>query len=111
MNWRPLQSLEQLEEIKRLSHQQKILIYKHSTTCGVSSMALKNLERSWNDAEMQHLTPYFLDLHTYRPVSNQVADDFQVRHESPQVLVIEAGKAIYHTSHHYINYQDLQELA
>lgn len=111
MNWNQLNELQQLEEIKNISAQQKVLIFKHSTTCGVSAMALKNLEKTWQENEMQSMKLYLLDLKKHREISNQIEADFQVMHESPQVLLIEKGKAIYNASHHYIDYEALKELA
>ncbi|MGB0521935.1 MAG: bacillithiol system redox-active protein YtxJ [Flammeovirgaceae bacterium] len=111
MNWKTINSEASLEEVKAASHKQRILIFKHSTRCSISAMALNRMERAWNESEMQGLTPYFLDLIAYRPISNKVAADFGVQHESPQVLVIENGECIYNTSHMGINYQELKQFA
>lgn len=104
IHWNQLNDLSQLEEIKMLSTQQKVLIFKHSTTCGISAMALKAFERAWENTDMAHTKPYYLDLKAHRVISNQIEADFQVRHESPQVLLIDHGKVIYHASHHEIDY-------
>lgn len=111
MQWHQLQDLEQLEEIKNISSTKRVLIFKHSTTCGVSAMALRGLERAWEEAEMTAIAPYYLDLKKYRSLSNQIAMDFQIIHESPQVLVISNGEAIYHASHSDIDYETLREYA
>jgi bacillithiol system protein YtxJ len=72
-------------------------------------MVLKRLERSWNDQEMDGIDIYFLDLISYREISNLIATTFDVQHESPQVLVISAGKCAYHASHMEINYNTLKD--
>jgi bacillithiol system protein YtxJ len=108
MKWKALTSITQLEEIKEISQQQPILIFKHSTRCSISATALSRLERAWKDEEMMTLTPYFLDLIAYRPISNAIADMFDVVHQSPQVLVIHKGKCVYHTSHLDIAYTYLK---
>lgn len=88
------------------------MIFKHSTRCSISSMALDRLERSWSDTEMQALQPYFLDLISYRDTSGEVARVLQVEHQSPQLLLLKNGEVVYHTSHMGISYQQLkQELA
>ncbi len=107
MNWNPITSPAHLEQLIEVSHQKQVIIFKHSTRCSVSSMALNRLERSWNASEMEAVTPYFLDLIAHRSLSNQIASTFGVEHESPQVLVIEKGDCIYHASHMGINYQEL----
>jgi bacillithiol system protein YtxJ len=72
-------------------------------------MALDRLERSWDESDMQMVKPYFLDLITYRNVSNQIADVFDVEHESPQVLIIENEKSIYDQSHMGIQYEAIKD--
>jgi bacillithiol system protein YtxJ len=109
MNWNKITQPSDLEEIVKLSNTQKVLVFKHSTTCSISAMALSRLERAWKDAEMQHIKPYYLDLLSYRSLSNQIAQDFGVKHESPQVLLIEKGKCIFNDSHGAISYQAIKE--
>ena len=109
MQWQQLQTPQELEAIISKSFEQPVLIFKHSTRCPVSSMALDRLERAWSDEEMQALAPYFLDLISYRNVSAEVANTLQVEHESPQLLLVKNGEAVYHTSHMGINYQQLKK--
>ena len=111
MNWIKLTSEDELNQIKTLSEQGKVLIFKHSTRCSISSMALSRLERAWKDDEMKGVKPYFLDLIAYRNLSNRIAEEFGVQHESPQVLMIEKGKCIYHDSHSGISYQEIKNKA
>lgn len=96
--WQVLSSLEQLEEIKKESADQLVVIYKHSTTCSISGMAMNRLERNWKES-LAHVKIYYLDLLTYRSISNAIAETFQVYHESPQILIIKDGHAIYDASH------------
>ena len=109
MNWIPLQTAEQLTELEALSHQQPVLIFKHSTRCSISSTALARLERQWKPEQVGELTPYFLDLIAYRPISAQIADLFQVEHESPQLLLIHQGKCLYNASHFDISFEALRD--
>ncbi|WP_299456176.1 bacillithiol system redox-active protein YtxJ [uncultured Microscilla sp.] len=111
VNWSVLTDEATIGKIKEASRQGKVLIFKHSTRCGISANVLYDLESAWITDEMEGLTPYYLDLIRYREVSNQVAQTFGVMHQSPQVLVIENGKCIYHTSHRAINYGGLKQLA
>ncbi|MCS6968339.1 MAG: bacillithiol system redox-active protein YtxJ [Cytophagales bacterium] len=109
MNWNRLTAASQLEVLKKNSHQHPVLIFKHSTRCSISHAALNRLERCWDAARVHGLMPYYLDLIAYRDVSNQIANDFGVKHQSPQVLLIFQGKCIYHASHFDINFEDLVE--
>lgn len=107
MDWNRITSVADLETVKQVSYQQPALIFKHSTRCSISDAALNRLERRWDAARAGNLVPYFLDLIAYRTVSNQIAEDFGVRHESPQVLLIHQGRCIYHASHFDIHFDEL----
>ncbi|HVW95371.1 MAG TPA: bacillithiol system redox-active protein YtxJ [Mucilaginibacter sp.] len=96
MKWTPLESAEQVNAIK--NHQGYSLIFKHSTRCSISMMAKKRFELDW-DLLPEDMTLYFLDLIKYRDLSNQVASDFFVHHESPQLLMIKDGECVLDVSH------------
>jgi bacillithiol system protein YtxJ len=106
MNWIVLTEEKQLEQIKEQSKQQPIVVFKHSTKCAASSMAKNRLERETPPADTAF---YFLDLLRYRPLSNKIAADFHVHHESPQILIIRNGECVYEESHNGINMQDIAE--
>ncbi|MCI2228465.1 bacillithiol system redox-active protein YtxJ [Polaribacter sp. MSW13] len=101
LNWIPLTSIEQLDEIKELSKSTSILIFKHSTRCGISSMVIKRFEALFKE-EHQNLKVYYLDLLNYRTISDEIGYSFQVMHQSPQLLVIKKGVSVYQTSHYDI---------
>lgn len=107
MNWNQLQSVEQLNLINSESQTQPILLFKHSTRCSISSTALSRLERKWQDSDSQKLKPYYLDLLQHREVSNAIANNYGVEHQSPQVLVISKGKCVYSATHLEIFYEEL----
>jgi len=96
MNWIKLNSEEQLAEIKQKSATVPQVIFKHSTRCSTSAMVLNRIERS---ATPENIDFYYLDLISYRALSNKIADDFHVFHESPQILLIKNGECIYDESH------------
>ncbi len=107
MNWNKLTTDDQLDLIKEESNRSPVLIFKHSTSCSISHMALSRMERNWND----HLgvKPYYLDLLAYKPISNKIESVFGVEHESPQVLLIRNGECIYDASHMAISFAGLQQ--
>ncbi len=98
LTWIPLTSVDQLIEIEQNSCKRPQIIFKHSTTCGISSMVLRSF-RSTYFLEENQADLYFLDLQRYREVSNEVANKFQVYHQSPQLLIIKSGIAVAHESH------------
>ncbi|CCH51377.1 hypothetical protein BN8_00297 [Fibrisoma limi BUZ 3] len=107
MNWNKLTSEEQLDGIRHESAQHPVLIFKHSTTCSISAMALSRMERNWN--EQAGIKPYYLDLQANRSVSNKIANEFGVEHESPQVLLIRNGECVYDASHMAISFDGLRQ--
>lgn len=107
MNWNSLTSIEQLEELDKISSDKLVVIFKHSTRCSISAASLNRLERKWDPKETTGIEPYFLDLITYRDVSNAIAERYAVSHQSPQVLVIKNGSSVYDNSHLGISYEEL----
>lgn len=110
MNWKTLDHTDTIEEIREISGMRPVLIFKHSTRCGVSSMALNRLERDWHEDEMSSLSAFFLDLVRHRNVSNAISETFQIPHQSPQVLIIKDGKCIFDTSHMGISYREIKNM-
>ena len=106
INWIELTDLGQLNEIMDLSHEQPVAIFKHSTRCSISRMALKQFE---NEFDLEgSVTPYFLDLLNHRDISNEIATRFEVYHQSPQLLLIKEGKSVYDASHSDIDAAELK---
>jgi bacillithiol system protein YtxJ len=103
MNWTLLESAEQISDIKQ--HQGYSVIFKHSTRCSISLMVKKRFELDW-DKLPQDMPVYFLDLIKYRELSGQVASDFQVYHESPQLLLIKDGECILDLSHGHVSVEE-----
>lgn len=100
ISWNILDSVEKLDEIIALSNSPEVdavAIFKHSTRCSISSISLKRFELDY--VANPRVPIYFLDLLRYRPISNLVAQTFDVEHESPQLLLIKNGKCILHDSH------------
>ncbi len=104
--WIALNSLDQLSEIAERSKSKTQLIFKHSTTCGVSRMVINMFTENYDFSE-EDFDLYYLDLHAHREVSNETGYKFQVLHQSPQLLVIKKGVAEAHASHGAISEVDL----
>ncbi|TXE17483.1 bacillithiol system redox-active protein YtxJ [Psychroserpens burtonensis] len=104
--WQALTEVAQLAEIEKQSQTKTQVIFKHSTTCGISKMAMKQFVSAYNlDA---NLDLHYLDLLSYREVSNEVGYKFQVIHQSPQLVIIKNGTTVGHASHGAIGELDLE---
>jgi bacillithiol system protein YtxJ len=99
MNWITLDNVAQLDEIVEKSNEKPQLIFKHSTRCSVSTFAKRILTSEYTDAVDEKMDIYYLDLIAFRDVSNAIEDKFSVMHQSPQVILIKNGKAVYNASH------------
>jgi len=108
MDWIDLTNVSQLAEIKEQSKVKPQLIFKHSTRCSISGVAKSRLERN-NPPE--NVDFYFLDLIKNRDISNKIAEEFSVFHESPQVLLIKNGECVYDESHSGISMDEIEEQA
>ena len=106
MHWIQLTYEEQLGQIITRSQNRPQVIFKHSTRCSISSLALQRLQKEQLPADIDF---YFLDLITYRDVSNKTAQMFGVTHESPQVLLIRDGHCVFDESHLGIQMNDILE--
>lgn len=104
LNWHELTSVDQLLEL--MDSDEKVLIFKHSTRCPVSAMALNQLESTWS---IVNDNIYFLDLLAHRDVSNKIAEELHVVHQSPQAIVFKNREVIYHDSHSNISTRAIEK--
>ena len=108
-NWLKLEDVNQLNDIVEKSNSKTQVIFKHSTRCGISKMAIKQLEQDFaslsNDIDF-----YYLDLLNYRPISLEIANKFNVEHQSPQVVVVKNEEVVKFASHGDINAIDFNAL-
>ena len=98
MSWIQLDNLSGIDSIKDASNSKPQVIFKHSTRCGISASAKRRMDGGLENLSEQ-FDVHFLDLISYRDVSNEIASTFGVRHQSPQVLLIHQGESVYDASH------------
>ncbi len=105
--WIQLDSLEMLEQVDAESYKQPVAILKHSTSCGISRMVLRQFEKDY-DLEPDSVKLYFLDLLRFREISNRIASKFNVPHESPQLIILKDGKVVHDSSHSAIEVNSIK---
>lgn len=102
MSWKPLNTPTQWEAILSASYEQPQVVFKHSTRCSISSMALNRFEQA--ELFKKDVLPcWYLDLIEHRNISDLIASDTKIQHESPQCLLLQEGKVTYAASHGMIN--------
>ena len=103
-----LDEMEQFDEIDEISQTKPVVLFKHSTRCSISRMALKQFETEFNFPK-EKIDWYLLDLLNHRDLSNEIASKYNVVHQSPQIVVIRNGKAVFNESHDSISAEDLKQ--
>lgn len=104
MIWKNINSIDTIQDI--YTSNDTCILFKHSTRCPVSSMAKRNLEQDKNLIPDETVI-YYLDLIAYRDISNAIAELWEVRHESPQLLIVRGDTCLYNASHSDIEMQDI----
>ncbi len=107
-NWIALNDVQQLQTIADNKERVSVL-FKHSTRCIISKTVLKEIENKHRDIS-DKIDFYYLDLLNFRPISLEIAERFDVAHQSPQLLVISNGSVLKHASHNEAVSIELQEL-
>ena len=104
--WKKIESEKDLDLAVEKSFQEKVLIFKHSTRCFISKTVLRSFEKQMESAD-QNQAYYFLDLIAHRDISNEIESRFDVTHQSPQLVVLENGKATKNASHQSIDLEHI----
>lgn len=100
--WKSMTKTEDITEALENSYQQKVVVFKHSTRCFISKTVLRHFEKECKEATPPYQF-YFLDLIAHRDLSNQIAQDWAVVHQSPQIIVLENGQVTHNASHNNIS--------
>lgn len=106
IHWKTISSPEMADAAIQASHEHPIVIFKHSTTCPISGIAKMRLEGDW---DLENLPAYYVDVKSDRQSSLHIAEALEVHHESPQMIVVSNGEAVYDTSHLDINIQEVHD--
>lgn len=107
--WDGVTEPSQLDDILKESKNRPQLIYKHSHRCSVCFVAKGNLERASGNIQ-KHSDMHFLNVVHNRESSDRIATELDVRHESPQVILVDDGEVIWHASHGNIDDDKIMEV-
>jgi bacillithiol system protein YtxJ len=103
--WQNLNNNSSIQQIILDSDKVPQIIFKHSTRCSISSMALNRFEREWDPEVKAQL--HYLDLIAFRSLSNEIAEKLNVEHQSPQVILLINGSVYYTASHNGISANEI----
>lgn len=107
--WNQLRSVSDWKNVLESTTEKPILLLKHSTRCSISQMALDRFNRSWKEEDSELFTPYYLDLLEHRDVSNAIAEDTGVEHQSPQAILISRKQPLHSETHQAIRLEHFRD--
>ncbi len=107
--WHKIESENDLITAIENSNIKNVIIFKHSTRCIISKTVLKNFENEAENSNTENLDFYYLDLLNYRNISNEIAEQFNITHQSPQVILIKNEEAVYNASHDGISLETIKQ--
>ncbi|MRI68222.1 bacillithiol system redox-active protein YtxJ [Gracilibacillus thailandensis] len=103
MEIKNIDSVEQFKQI--VEENQEFVLLKHSLTCPISTSANQKYEKY---SETSDCPLFRLHVQHARELSNYIADTYQIKHESPQVIKIADGEPTWNTSHSDITVSSLE---
>lgn len=103
-----LVDVEDLEEVWETSKKKPTLVFKHSTTCPVSADAFEQFQQFLSENK-EDLGAYFVKVRESRPVSNAIAEELGVVHQSPQIILVNSHEAKWDTSHFNITVEAITD--
>src|SRR6266542_2071675 len=106
MHWIHLTDEDQLQNIIVRSQEKPQVIFKYSNRCYSSELIFQRLQQ---DCCPEKIDFYFLDLVTFRNISDKISETFNVDHQSPQILLIKDGECIFNESHSEISLEEILE--
>jgi bacillithiol system protein YtxJ len=81
-----------LDQVLARSHNEPVILFKHSTTCPISASAYRQMSQVSGDVSL-------VVVQRARDVSNEIEARTGIRHESPQAIVLRNGEAVWTASH------------
>ena len=105
-NWKQIKSEQEVLKIFENSVEKPQIIFKDSLTCGISAFAKERLQNG-NSLFIDKADFNYLDLLSYRSISNFIAAELNVIHQSPQIIVLKNREVVYRVSHHSIQAEEI----
>ena len=106
---RQTRELREAEELEAVFEAPVAVIYKHSPTCGLCTMAAEEV------AVFMGANPdvpvYQVDVLRDRPLSLEIERRLEIRHESPQAIVFRRGEPVWDGSHRGVTADALERAA
>jgi|SRR5699024_5199250 len=103
-----LLELSDLNEVWETSREKPVLLFKQSTTCPISANAFNEFNAFLNDGSSD-TDAYFVKVRESRAISDEIAEELGVSHQSPQIFLVKDRKSVWNTSHDAITVNSIKE--
>ena len=104
--FQPLRDDETFQSALARSQEEPIILYKHSSTCPLSAAARREMEQF---VQEEDVPVYEVVVQEARPASNRIAEELGIRHETPQVILLDRGRPLFDASHRDITTQTVRQ--
>ena len=98
-----IRTMDQWEYVRNQSKEEPVFLLKHSSTCPISAAGYREFDKYKTD-----IPKYYLIVQRSRPLSREVESELSVQHESPQLLLLKGGEAVWHVSHYGISQANIK---
>jgi bacillithiol system protein YtxJ len=98
-DWKEVTTIEEWNQLLEQSENRPFVILKHSTACPVSASALEEFETYLRNEKSADVEYSMVKVIESRPVSNQIAEDLDLKHASPQIIMVKNKEKVWNTSH------------
>jgi len=104
-----LKEEDEINEVLARSIEEPVFIFKHSTTCPISAAAFRRIETYIQTHPDVRLAIYMVKVIESREVSDSIARQFRIRHESPQLILFNMKQPVWNASHGGIDARGIDE--
>lgn len=101
----PLKNNDDFAAALKHSEKEPVFIFKHSATCPISRFAEQSVQSIQDDYPV-----YKVIVQQSRALSQSIAQDLRVHHESPQIILLQNGEVVTDLSHGRIREEALKTL-
>jgi bacillithiol system protein YtxJ len=109
VNWKEMKCLDDWQQALSESDLRPVFVFKHSTSCPISANAWNEYQAFVNKVAGQDAQFWMVKVIESRPISNRIAEDLEVKHASPQAILLQKHQSVWHASHWKITQTSLKE--
>jgi bacillithiol system protein YtxJ len=108
-HWKEMNHLDDWQQALNESDSRPVFLFKHSTSCPISAKAWNEYQAFVNQVAGQDAQFWMVKVIESRPISNRIAEDLEVKHASPQAILLQKQQGVWHASHWKITQTSLKE--